>query len=123
MVASNPVPQHPKERFDVYRYFDGISEESRDALIRAKGRVPMVKTFLLEHVSAHSSRRQKPVDEIFRNLGCELFRIDESFWGLRAPATDAPSTFETIGYLESYDPRFFAYYTAERANQARKRVM
>ena len=121
VVASNPVPQEPKDRFEAYRYFDGVSEESRD--VRAKGRVPMVKTFLLEHVSAHSNRPQKPVESIFPSLGCDLHRVDESFWVVRASVLRQEGgnpTREVVGYLETYDARFFAFYTAERADQARK---
>lgn len=68
---------------------------------------------------------QKPVEVIFRALGCELHRVDESFWVVRAlvetPGNQQPSL-EVVGYLETYDSRFFAFYTAERADAARKLV-
>ena len=85
----------------------------------------MVKTFLLEHVSAHGERAQKPVETIFRALGCELSRVDESFWVLRAPIThpgNQQPSLEVVGYLETYDKRFFAFYTAEKAGFARHLV-
>ena len=125
VVALNPVPQEPKDRFEVYRYFDGISEESREVRANVRGRVPMVKTFLLEHVSAYGNRPQKSVELIFSMLRCELHRVDESFWVVRAPvvhlAGGSPAM-DVVGYLETYDARFFAFYTVERADVARKRV-
>ncbi len=125
MVAPNPAPQAPKDRFEVYRYFDGVSEESRETRSQMRGRVPMVKTFLLEHVSAHGNRRQKPADAIFRALGCELHPVDDAFWAVQSPiqrSGDAKTTREIIGYLEAYDARFLAFYTSERADVARKVV-
>ena len=125
MVAPNPIPQAPKDRFEVYRFFDGLSEEGRENRARLQGRVPMVKTFLLEHVSAHGERAQKPVETIFCALGCELSRVDESFWVLRAPIThpgNQQPSLEVVGYLETYDKRFFAFYTAEKAGFARHLV-
>lgn len=125
MVAPLSVPQAPKDRFEVYRFFDGVSEESREASAEVRGRVPMVKTFLLEHVSAHGSRRQKSPEAIFGALGCELQRLDETFWMVRAPIQrggDAKTTREVVGYLEAYDARFLAFYTSEKADVARKIV-
>lgn len=125
VVAPLSVPQTPKDRFEVYRFFDGVSEESREASVEARGRVPMVKTFLLEHVSAHGNRRQKSAESIFGALGCELHQVDETFWLVRAPiqrSGDAKPAREVVGYLEAYDSRFLAFYTSERADVARKIV-
>lgn len=125
MVANNTVPQEPKDRFEVYRFFDGVSEESRETRSQVRGRVPMVKTFLLEHVSAHGNRRQKSAEAIFGALGCELHRVDETFWVVRAPiqrVAEGKSVREVVGYLESYDARFLAFYTSELADVAQKIV-
>jgi len=45
-------PTQPKDRFEVYRFFNGLAEEGREGLDHRRSRVPLVKSFLLEHVSS-----------------------------------------------------------------------
>jgi len=119
------APENPKDRFDVYRFFNGISEESKEGLDQRRVRVPLVKTFLLEHVASHKNGHPKPPGEIFASLGARLRLLDENFMGLTFDELD-PETNRirsiTTGFLEQYDERFFAYYTCEDATPAKRRV-
>ena len=118
------APHHPKDRFDVYRFFNGLSEEGKEGLDRRRTRVPLVKTFLLEHVSSRGNGRPKPPDEIFQSLGARIQMLDERFMGLSFDVVDQETKQRvqaTTGFLEQYDERFFAYYTCEDAVEAKKR--
>jgi hypothetical protein len=92
---------------------------------QGRTRIPLVKTFLLEHVSSRSHHRPSPPAEILKRLGVESRPLDDTFLELRVgeqgEGDSAPKPV-TAGYLEQYDERFFAYYTADRADAARKRV-
>ena len=119
------APYKPKDRFDVYRFFNGISDEERAELDDRRFRVPPVKTFLLEHVAKGGNRLNKSPAEIFQRLGGHVTRLDESFFGLTFAITDSETkqvVEATTGFLEQYDDRFFAYYTCEDAVSAKKRV-
>ncbi len=119
------APDNPKDRFDVYRFFNGISEEAKEGLDRRRVRVPLVKTFLLEHVASHENGHPKPPAEIFASLNAQVQLLDDSFMGL---TFDVPNQETnrlsplTTGFLERYDERFFAYYTCEDSTTAKKRV-
>ena len=119
------VPSVVKDRFDVYRFFNGLSAEGKDGLNLGRTRVPLVKTFLLEHVSSHTGREQKSPNAIFGSLGAEVHPIDENFFEVAVwqskGADSKPEKLKT-GYVEKYDERFFAYYTAEKADAANRRV-
>lgn len=119
------APAKPKDRFEVYRFFNGLSAEAREGLDRRRTRVPLVKTFLLEHVSCRGNGRPKSPIHIFEKLGAEVRKIDEHFMGLNFEMPDpngGTSTQMTTGFLEQYDERFFAYYTCEESLEAKKRV-
>ena len=119
------VPSVVKDRFDVYRFFNGLSAEGKDGLNHGRTRVPLVKTFLLEHVSSRTGREQKSPSTIFGNLGAEVRPIDEKFFEVAVwQSKDAGSKPEKLrtGYVEQYDERFFAYYTAEKSEPANRRV-
>jgi hypothetical protein len=118
-------PKAPKDRFDVYRFFNGISAEVQEGAEHGRSRVPLVKTFLLEHVSSHSGRIPKSPVDILAPLGVESRPLDDQFWELSEwHQEDKHSGFEkkTAGYLEKLDERFFAFYTADRSEVARKKV-
>ncbi len=119
------APSNPKDRFEVYRFFNGLSEEAKDGLDKRTTRVPLVKTFLLEHVACRGEVKPKPPAIIFKNLGAKVKMVDERLMGLNFDVADKDSkrtTEMTTGFLEQYDERFFAYYTCERSADAKKRV-
>lgn len=118
-------PEKPKDRFEVYRFFNGLSAEGKEGLDEGRTRVPLVKTFLLEHVSGRSNRTPRPPADIFRELGNDVVPVDDSFLSVKAPVKQEPNQplkKEVVGYLEQYDERFFAYYTVEGSQDARTRV-
>jgi hypothetical protein len=117
-------PQNPKDRFDVYRFFNGMSAEGKAGLNKGQLRVPLAKTFLLEHVSRRTGQ-PRPVAEIVRRLDATAVPLDDTFMELRfteRDPADGQMRCRTTGYLEVYDERFFAYYTCEDSSAARKRV-
>ncbi len=125
MKAPPIVPQSPKDRFDVYRFFNGLSEEGKAGLDSRHMRTPLVKTFLLEHVAARSGRVPRSPTEILRELGAETQPLDDEFHEVRVwEKRDGESRPQrrTVGYVERYDERFFAYYTADAADGARRLV-
>ena len=119
------APSNPKDRFDVYRFFNGLSAEAKDGLDRRHTRVPLVKTFLLEHVSSRGNGRPKTPADIFHRLGSETTILDNDFMEVTSDVIDQdtrkPLRVKT-GFLEKYDERFFAYYTCEDSSEAKKRV-
>ncbi|MGO8752900.1 MAG: hypothetical protein ACLQNE_43710 [Thermoguttaceae bacterium] len=119
------APQTPRDRFDVYRFFNGISAEGRGEAAPGLVRTPLVKTFLLEHVSCHGGRQPKPAPALFAQVNAHLTSIDETFFSVTSHVTDREtgrSRLDVTGFIERYDERFFAYYTCEESDSARKRV-
>jgi len=119
------APPNARDRFEVYRFFNGLSYEAKEGLDQRRTRVPMVKTFLLEHVASRGNGRPKPPAHIFQNLDAEVQMIDDRFMGLIFEVSDPDTgtiSRATTGFLEQYDERFFAYYTCEDSTPARKRV-
>jgi hypothetical protein len=118
------LPRQPRDRFEVYRLFDGLSEEGKDGLDRGRTRVPLVKTFLLEHVSGRDGNRPKPLQDIWRGLYSAPEQIDETFFSITGQVKDEDGKISeaTTGYVEQFDERFFAYYTVEDSQSARQRV-
>src|SRR4030042_367894 len=119
------APAHPKDRFEVYRFFNGLSSEAKEGIDQRHSRVPLVKTFLIEHVASRGNGKAKPPAEIFEGLGASVQVIDDNFMALRCEVIDqetSRTSRATTGYLERYDERFFAYYTSEDSKEARKRV-
>lgn len=123
-VAHRPiVPSLVKDRFDVYRFFNGLAAESSERSDMGRARIPVVKSFLLEHVSPCSGRVPQPPAEIFRQLGADVQSIDETFFGIGVwQEIDGKPTLARKGYLEQFDERFFAYYTAEKSEFAQRQV-
>lgn len=119
------LPQEPKDRFEIYRLFNGLSEEGKDGIDQGKTRVPLVKTFLLEHVAERNGQKPKPLAEIWNQLAPQPSQVDESFFAVQGVAED-PDTKQprqlTTGYVEQFNERFFAYYTVEDSQNARARV-
>jgi hypothetical protein len=119
------VPSIVKDRFDVYRFFNGISSEGKEGLDIGRTRIPLVKTFLLEHVSSRNGRDPKSPVEIFHDLGTDVRSIDETFYELsdwQKQGEKSKPKLMRVGYVEQYDERFLAYYTAEKADKAIPRV-
>ncbi len=123
---SRPLgPERPQDRFAVYRFFNGISAEGKEGIDAGRTRVPLVKTFLLEHVAGSGRRAPKPVPELWRHLGAEVAPIDESFFTIIDDFQDTEtkkSTRKAVGFVEAYDQRFFAFYTCEKSADAKRRV-
>jgi hypothetical protein len=64
-------PTHPagaKDRFEVYRFFNGLSAEGQEGLRKGYTPVPLVKTFLLEHVSSRDGVTAKTLEMTARRL-------------------------------------------------------
>jgi hypothetical protein len=63
--------------------------------------------------------------DIFTGLGADIRPIDEAFYEIsdweEQTENSRPKLFRK-GYVEPYDERFFAYYTAEKADKAIPRV-
>jgi hypothetical protein len=118
------LPSAPRDRFEVYRLFDGLAIEGKEGSDAGKTRVPLVKTFLLEHVSGRDGNRPKPLPEIWRGLHATPAQVDESFFSITGTVKDGSGkTQEAVtGYVEQYDERFFAYHTVEDSQSARQRV-
>jgi len=119
------VPERPKDRFEVYRFFNGLSAEGREGPEAGRNRIPLVKTFLLEHVSCRTGRAPRSPQVIFENLGTIASPIDDTFLEIRDRVrgeAGAPEMIRVTGYVEQYDERFFAYYTPEKSQEARARV-
>ncbi len=119
-------PPHPNDRFDVYRFFNGQSQEAKEGLDRRHTRIPLVKTFLLEHVASRGNVRPRPPDIIFKELGADIEMLDDTFMALRFndvyDKQEERKITATAGFLEQYDERFFAYYTCEDSKAAKNRV-
>jgi hypothetical protein len=119
------APESAKDRFEVYRFFNGLAVEGKEGLDAGRTRIPLVKTFLVEHVSARSGRTPKSPAEIFRDIGVNLRQIDDTFLSVHVPdetVQGAPKPLVTTGFIEQYDERFFAYYTVEHSEDARRLV-
>ena len=119
------LPKTPKDRFEVHRLFNGLSEEGKEGLDHGRLRVPLVKTFLLEHVSARNGGKSKPLAEIWERLHGEPTQVDDAFFSVQGvvkePESGQPKKV-TVGYVEQYHERFFAYYTVEDSVSAKRRV-
>jgi hypothetical protein len=119
------APESIKDRFDAYRFFNGMAIEGKEGLDAAHTRIPLVKTFLIEHVSGKSGRKPKSPAEIFSPLRAKLGQIDDTFHSVQVPDENVrgtPKPLVTTGFLEQYDERFFAYYTVQHSEDARKLV-
>jgi hypothetical protein len=119
------VPERPRDRFDVYRFFNGLSAEGQEGPEVGRTRIPLAKTFLLEHVSCRTGRVPKPPQVIFESLGTTVTPIDDTFMEIRDRVkgeAGTPEEVKVVGYVEQYDERFFAYYTPEKSQDARSRV-
>ncbi|MCX5638867.1 MAG: hypothetical protein NTX52_14415 [Planctomycetota bacterium] len=118
-------PENPKDRFDVYRFYNGLSAEAKEGIDKYRTRIPLVKTFLLEHVACRSNGRPKHPADIFKGMGVEVRMLDDHFMGLICEVFDRnlqQRSRAMTGFLERYDERFFAYYTCEESADAKKRV-
>src|SRR5437867_4392768 len=100
------APERPKDRFEVYRFFNGLAVEGKEGLDAGRTRIPLVKTFLVEHVSGKSGRTPKSARAIFEELGANLGQVDDTFYTVQVPdekAQGAPKPLVTTGFLERYD--------------------
>src|SRR5687768_14989893 len=99
------APDSVKDRFEVYRFFNGLALEGKEGLDQGYTRVPLVKSFLVEHVSSKSGRKPKSPTEIFQGLGAKTDPIDDTFMAIRMPddkAAGTPKPLMTTGYVEQY---------------------
>ena len=53
------APEAIKDRFEAYRFFNGLAVQGKEGLDVGHTRIPLVKTFLIEHVSGKSGRTPK----------------------------------------------------------------
>ena len=84
-------PEKPKDRFEVYRFFNGLSAEGKSGLDEGRTPIPLVKTFLMEHVSGRSNRQPRPPADIFRDLGTDVLPVDDTFLCIKAAVKQDPS--------------------------------
>lgn len=125
MPATLPqLPRKPKDRLEVYRLLNGMSYEGKEGIDVGKTRAPLVKTFLIEHVSDKHGGQPKPPAEIWRRLRGDPEMIDDQFMSIQGEVKGSGGSpvATTVGYLEQFDQRFFAYYTIEGSQQAKQRV-
>lgn len=125
MPTYNPIlPEKPKDRLEVFRFLNGMAVDGKEGIDGARTRTPLVKTFLIEHVSDKHGGQPKPPAEIWGRLRAEPQMIDEQFMALQGEVKGLAGrpAMTTVGYLEQFDQRFFAYYTIENSQQAKKRV-
>lgn len=118
-------PTQPADRFEVYRFFNGIAAEGREVLGQRRSRVPLVKSFLLEHVSSRGGATVRTPEDILHNLQADTKRIDETFLEVSDRDGEPGSNDvepRTVGYIEQFGERFFAYYTSDELQRATKRV-
>lgn len=119
------LPKLPKDRFEVYRLFNGISAEGKEGLDRSRLRVPLVKTFLLEHVRSGGKQQPRSIVDIWTEMLAGVTQIDDTFYSVEdwvKETEDSQPGRAVTGFLEKYDERFFAYYTIEDSQTARKRA-
>lgn len=119
------APENPRDRSAVYRFFDGKSSVAKEGLDASRLRVPLLKSFLLEHVAPGRDRKPRTPREIFEELGTEVRMLDDDFMQVSVfpkGTEDAPARPLPTGFVERFDERFFAYYTCEDSVEARKRV-
>lgn len=118
-------PTRPKDRFEVYRFFNGLASEGKDGLDRRRSRVPLVKSYLLEHMSPCCGRTLRQPGDILKSMGAEVQPVDDTFMEVRdydsGTGATAPSP-RTVGYMEQLSERFFAYYTCDKSDVATRRV-
>jgi hypothetical protein len=125
MTPRSPqLPRRPKDRFEVYRLFNGLAEEGKEGIDQGRTRTPLVKTFLIEHVSSRYGAQTKNPHDIWSRLNGTPERIDDDFFSIQGvvKTEENKPTEKTVGFLERYDERFFAYYTTEDSQGARNRV-
>ncbi|MCX7049771.1 MAG: hypothetical protein NTX50_30350 [Candidatus Sumerlaeota bacterium] len=118
-------PPNIKDRFDVYRFFNGLSVEPKVEAGRRRTKAPRVKSFLLEHVARRNNGNQKTPEKIFADMGVGMKRIDDDFMAISGDVTDKESrttSKQNTGFLEKLDSRFFVYYTSEESEPAQNRV-
>jgi len=118
------LPKSPKDRLEIYRLFNGMSIAGKEGIDEGRTRAPLVKTFLIEHVSDKHGGSPRPPAAIWSQLRAEPELIDDQFMSLQGEVkpTGANPYVTTVGYLEQFDQRFFAYYTVEGSQQAKQRV-
>lgn len=124
-MAHVTYPPQPSDRFEVYRFFNGIAAEGNDGLTNHRTRVPLVKSFLLEHVSSQSGRTPRQPMAILQSLGADVRRIDDTFLEVKdvdADSSVSSPTRRTVGYVEQYNERYFAFYTSDDSQSAKHRV-
>jgi len=114
-----------RDRFEVYRQLDG-QVVRRGVVPTASQRPPVVKSFLLEHVRPTAKRPATEPAVILQRLGLETRRIDETLLAVIGtdvvPGDESTAAPRVVGYLETYDPRFFAFYTTEKSVDAQRLV-
>ena len=109
----------------MYRFFNGLSADAKEGLDRRHTRVPLVKTFLLEHVACRNGTQPKAPADIFKSLGADVCMVDDDFMTLTFDVLDQEtkiSARKPTGFVEQYNERFFAYYTCEDSVEAKRRV-
>ncbi len=94
--ALERLPARPKDRFEVYRVFDGLADEGKSGLDSGRTSIPLVKTFLLEHVSHDRGGDQvKPLADLWNSLGATPQSIDDTFYAVSGIVTDPETRKQT----------------------------
>jgi hypothetical protein len=94
------LPKSPKDRLEIYRLFNGMSIEGKEGIDEGKARAPLVKTFLIEHVSDKHGGSPRPPAAIWSQLRAEPELIDDQFMSLQGEVkpTGANPYVTTVGY-------------------------
>jgi hypothetical protein len=97
-----------RTRQDALDLLDGYSEQRAEGSAHAKGRSPLVKSYILETVP--QQRQQKPLPTVLREAGCELIPLDESLYKVYDKQQGV-----AVGFLEALLPRFPVLYTTDES--------
>lgn len=102
-------------REKMIRYLDGYSAERMEELDERKIKRPLVKSYMLEHVSDNG--RQKKVTDLLSEFGIESKKIDDNLHCVLDKRNS-----EYMGFFEVLTPRYFVFYTLHPSNVADKWV-
>jgi len=124
-MVTLPQLEEVRDRFDVYRRLNGQVVGCGESPSESRT-PPRVKSFLLEHMRPTAKRPASDPARILQGLELETRQIDDTLLAVIDTAgrldDPHPTSPRVVGYLETYDPRFFALYTTEKSADAQRMV-